>query len=104
MGLLKIGVNINFEVRPDDGCDRRDTVNVGSTSPAPRKRDAWAIARTAAVVAGLGFVIASLAAACLDHYDEEWGCPTTADGGTDCDGGASVIDAPTGSGSGSGAI
>jgi hypothetical protein len=72
-------------------------VNVGSNSP-------WAIARTAVVVAGLGFAIASLAVACLDHYDEDWGCPTTPDGGADCDAGAVQIDAATGSGSGSGAF
>jgi hypothetical protein len=77
-------------------------VNVGSSTA--NRRDPWAIARTAIVLAGLGFAIASLAVACLDHYDEAWGCPKTPDGGIDCDGGTTEVDAPIGSGSGSGAI
>ena len=77
-------------------------MNLGSTSPVSRSRDPWALARTTLVVAGLGFVSATLAVACLDHYDEDWGCAETPDGGADCDASTGAIDAATGSGSGSG--
>jgi hypothetical protein len=53
-------------------------VNVGSISPSPRPRALWASARTILVLAGLGFVTASLVAACLDHYEESFGCEAAA--------------------------
>lgn len=74
-------------------------------SSSSRRRDPWAIVRSVVVIAGLGFVVASLAVACLDHYDEGYGCPIGADGGPDCDASTTTTtDAAVGSGSGSGAI
>ena len=74
-------------------------VNVGSTH-APHPRNPWALARTSIVLAGLGFVISSLAVACLDHYDEAYGtCAPDAGLDTDC-GAEAGADAFVGSGSG----
>jgi hypothetical protein len=68
------------------------------------------------VVAGLGFVFASLVSACLDHYGEDWGCAQTsavnaagsgegsgAVPATDCGAPAAEADAGESSGSGSAA-
>ena len=90
------------------------TVAPGSPPPAPRSllRGFFTgarsrMARTAIVVAGCGFVTASLAAACLDHYDEEYGCTKIAttgstSGGYDCDASTGTPDTGIiGSGSGS---
>ncbi|MFT3766059.1 MAG: hypothetical protein QM820_11165 [Minicystis sp.] len=81
-------------------------MNDGSTSAA-RARNPWAMARTTLVVVGLGFVIASLAAACLDHYNEALDCsgvpgPGQDGGAADCDAGSTTTTTDGGLGSGSG--
>lgn len=83
-------------------------MTVGSTSHARRRRASWALARTVLVLGGLGFVSASLAAACLDHYDESYGCEVTPTVGTgtataDC-GAGDAGEAGVAIGSGSGAF
>ncbi|APR74757.1 Hypothetical protein A7982_00103 [Minicystis rosea] len=58
------------------------------------------MARTSVVLVGFGFVIASLAVACIDHYNEEYGtCAPDAGLDTDC-GAEAGPDAFVGSGSG----
>jgi len=62
-------------------------------------RPSWTLVRTALVLGGLGFVVASLAAACLDHYDENYGCAAAASENS----GASGTTSPTANGADCGA-
>ena len=76
----------------------------GSPPPASLStRVTAARLRTALVVAGCGFVIASAVAACLDHYEEDYGCApgvtTGASSGGECDASAAPETSIIGSGS-----